>query len=116
MGACMDQKDWGALYNVAGPAGAIGFAVALFRGVIDQCGGWRRWVASLFASVLVAVFIGLGLHDTGVPVIMQSAVVGLCSYIARDILMGLTQLSGMLATSPLEFLQKVREAIKGRQQ
>lgn len=112
----MNQDDWHKLMNVAAPAGALGFAVAVFRGVIDQCGGWRKWFAGLAASVLVAALVGLGLHDAQVPVYMQFAIVGLCAYVARDILMGLTQLSGMLANSPFEFFQRIRDAIKGRGQ
>lgn len=112
----MDQNDWKRILDVAGPAGLIGFAVAVFRGVIDQCGGWRKWFAGLAASVLVAAFVGLGLHDADVPAYMQSAIVGLCAYVARDILMGLQQLSGMMASSPLKFVKNLRDAIRGKQQ
>lgn len=109
----MNQDDWHKLMNVAAPAGALGFAVAVFRGVIDQCGGWRKWFAGLAASVLVAALVGLGLHDAEVPVYMQYAIVGLCAYVSRDILMALTQLSGMLAASPFDFFRKIRAAIRG---
>ena len=111
----MDQKDWQNLLNVAGPAGAIGLSVAIARGVIDQVGGWRVWLSGGAASVLVAAFVGLGLHDADVPVFMQSAIVGLCAYVARDILMGLQQLSGMVAASPLEALRKIRDLLRGKE-
>lgn len=110
----MNQDDWQRVLNVAGPAGAIGFAVAVFRGVIEQSGGWRKWCAGLAASVLVAGLVGLGLHDTDVPAIMQSAVVGLCAYVARDILMGLTQVSSMVASNPIAALERVRDFLRGR--
>lgn len=99
--------------SVAAPAGAIGFAVAVARGVIDQAGGWRLWLSGGAASVLVASLVGLGLHDTEVPVFMQSAIIGLCAYVARDILLGLQQLSRMVAASPLEALRRIRDALRG---
>lgn len=110
----MNQDEWQRFMNVAAPAGALGFAVAVFRGVIEQGGGWRKWIAGLAASVLVATFVGLGLHDTGVPAFLQSAVVALCAYVARDILMGITQVSGMVASSPFETLERIRDFLRGR--
>lgn len=110
----MNQDDWQKVFNVAGPAGALGFAVAVFRGVIDQCGGWRKWLAGLAASVLVAALVGLGLRDADMPLYLQFATVGLCAYIARDILMGLTQISGMVASQPFETLAKIRDFLRGR--
>ena len=109
----MNQDEWQKFLHVAAPVGALGFAVAVFRGVIDQSGGWRKWVAGLAASVLVATFVGLGLHDTGVPAFLQLAVVALCAYVARDILMGITQVSGMVAVSPFETLARIRDLLRG---
>lgn len=109
----MNQDEWQKFLHVAAPAGALGFAVAVFRGVIEQGGGWRKWIAGLAASVLVATFVGLGLHDTGVPAFLQFPIVGLCAYVARDILMGLTQLSSMMASSPFEFATKIRDFLRG---
>ena len=109
----MNQDDWQKLFNVAGPAGAIGFSVAVFRGVINQCGGWRVWLSGLAASILVAVLVDLGMHDYDAPFSVKLAVVGLCAYIARDILIGLTQVSGMIASKPFETLEKVRDFLRG---
>lgn len=110
----MDQQDWQKLVNVAAPAGAVGLAVAIARGVIDQCGGWKKWIAGLVAAPLVAAWVGLGLHESGTPIYMQFSIVGLCAYVARDILTGLTQLSSMLAQSPFEFATKIRDFLRGR--
>ena len=110
----MNQDEWQKFLHVAAPAGALGFAVAVFRGVIEQGCGWRKWFAGLAASVLVSAFVGLGLHDTETPCFLQYAIVGLCAYVARDILMGLTHISGMVASQPFETLTKIRDFLRGR--
>lgn len=110
----MNQDEWQKFLHVAAPAGALGFAVAVARGVIEQCGGWRKWVASLVACLLVSTLVGLGLHDTDMSVYMQFPIVGLCAYVARDILTGLSQLSSMMASSPFEFAGKIRDFLRGR--
>lgn len=110
----MNQDEWQKFMNVAAPAGGIGFAVAVFRGVIEQQGGWRKWFAGLAAAIVVGIVVGLGLHSTDVPVFMQHSIVIVCSYVARDILMGLTQVSGMVASKPLETIGRIIDFIRGR--
>ena len=109
----MDQQDWQRILGVAGPAGILGLAFAAARGIIDQVGGWRPWLIGMTSAVVVSSLVGLGLHDSKMSVWAQSAVIGLCAYVSRDILLGLIQLSSMLAASPLEFFRKVRAAIRG---
>lgn len=110
----MNQDEWQKALQVAGPAGALGLIVAVMRGVIDQQGGWRVWLSGLTAAMLVSVIVGLGLHDTDIPQYMQIAIVGLCAYVSRDILTGVVQLSGMMASSPFGFLKEIRDFLRGR--
>lgn len=105
--------DWGKVLAVAAPAGIIGLAVAVARGVIEQQGGWRVWVVGMTAAVTVSVLVALGLKATDIGPVAQSAVVGTCAYVSRDILTGLQQLSSMLASNPFGFIAKIRAAIRG---
>lgn len=110
----MNQEEWNKLLGVAAPAGGIGFAVAVFRGVIERQGGWRIWLSGLAAAGIVGMTVGLGIHASDIPIYAQLAVVILCSYVARDILMGLTQVSGMIASKPFETLERIRDFLRGR--
>lgn len=110
----MNQDEWNKLLGVAAPAGGIGFAVAVFRGVIERQGGWRIWLSGLAAAVVVGITVGLGIHASDAPIYVQFAIVIVCSYVARDILMGLTQISGMVASKPIETLGRILDFIRGR--
>lgn len=110
----MNQDDFQKVLNVAAPAGALGFAVAVFRGVIERQGGWRVWLSGLVAAGFVGITVGLGIHASDIPIYAQLAIVIVCSYVSRDILMGLTQISGMVASKPIETLGKIWDFIRGR--
>ena len=109
----MNQDDWQNMLKVAGPAGTLGLVGAVLRGVIDQIGGWRVWLVGMTAAGIVSTLVGLGLQAINISVLAQYAIIGTCAYVSRDILTGLTQLSGMLAANPFSFIAKLRSAIKG---
>ena len=109
----MSSDEWTKVLAVAGPAGIVGLLVAVARGVIEQLGGWRVWFVGMTAAVTVSILVGLGLQATEIGLLAQSAIMGTCAYVSRDILMGLQQLSAMLATNPFGFIAKIRGAIRG---
>lgn len=99
----------------AAVAGLIGLMAGIARGVIVmKHGGWVPFVRGLIASVLVAVLIGWGIDDTDLSPTKAAAVIGVCAYLADDILVGLAEFARLFGADPLGFATRVWDAIRGR--
>jgi hypothetical protein len=98
----------------AAPAGILGLVVGVMSGIIQQrYGSWFAWFKGVLSAVLVAIFVGLGIADSGLSSATQYAIVGVCSFVGSDILDGILQLSTMLKIDPIGFIRRVGGAIKG---
>lgn len=107
-------SDWEKVLAVAAPAGLVGLLVGVISGIVKQrYGTWWHWGRGLLTAVVVAVLVGLGLHDTSLSPTSQAAIIGVCAFIASDLLDGVTQLATLLKTDPIGFLAKVRDAWRG---
>lgn len=108
------QGDWEKVISVAAPAGAVGLLVGVVSGLIKQRhGSWWGWGRGLLSAVVVAVLVGLGIHDTGISATTQAAIIGVCAFVAADLLDGVLQLATLLRTDPLGFFERVLNALRG---
>lgn len=101
--------------SAAAAAGAIGLIVGIARGIVQQRhGGWVTFCRGLVASVLVAVLIGWSIEDAGLTPSQLAAIVGVCAYLADDVLMGLGELAKIAGADPFGFVARVWAAVRGR--
>lgn len=91
-----------------------GLVVGIAKGIINRYGGLKTWLALLCASVLVSSLTGLALEDSGLTKTQQFAVIGLCTFLAEDILLGLGVLSKMFAKNPVIALQLIWDRFRGK--
>lgn len=97
-------------------AGLGGVLVAIGRMIIHQrYGGWLVWLSAGVGTVLVAVLVGLAIHDTELSTTQQAAVIGVCAYLADDILLGLGALAKLFGSDPLGTLRRIWDAVRGRE-
>lgn len=109
----MSSKN--SLLTVMATGGAIGLAVGTARGLIqERHGGWMGFIRGLTASVTVAVLTGWLLEDLVVAETLKAGIIGLCAYVADDILMGLKNLSTALAQDPRQFLREMVATWRGQ--
>ena len=111
------DEDQRKLLTVAATAGAIGLFAGVVRGVVQQRhGGWPNFFRGLAASVAVAILVGWGLDDAGLSPTKAAAIIGVCSWLADDVLLGLGELAKVFGADPLGFIDRVWKAIRGQKQ
>ena len=108
-----DPDDLQRIVSAVKTPGLVGLIVGIASGIIQQWKELRTWVTGLVAAVTVAVLIGFGVSDTGLPLLLKYALIGVGAYTAKDILTTVSQLATMLRVDPFGFVHKIREAIKG---
>ena len=110
----MADPDFQRIATAVETPGLIGLIVGVVGGVIQQrYGSWFAWARGVLAAVTVAILLGLWLRESTVPFFMQCGLIGVCAFVATDILDSFGQLANMLKTDPFGFVAKVREAIRG---
>lgn len=91
-----------------------GLAVGLAKGVIQRrYTGWGQWLSLLVGAVLVSVLVGLAVHETGLSETQQWAVIGVCTFVAEDLLLAVGAIGAAFARDPLHALQHFWDAIRG---
>lgn len=95
-------------------SGVAGLAVGIARGLIsNRHGGLAGFLRGAVASVITSVLVGLAIADSGLSPTKQYAIVGLCAYVADDLLTGVIVLFQAFATNPMKFLMDVWTSIRG---
>ena len=93
---------------------AIGLAVGILRGLIEQkYGGLWAWVGGLAAAVLVGVLVSLGLSDADMSPTMKVAIACAAAFVADDVLRGLRALASMVGADPLGAARRILAALRG---
>lgn len=109
-----NREDYSALVTIMSVSGVLGLVVGIMRGVIQQkhgsVGGFLR---GILASIFVAVIASWGLVNSGLSLNTQAMIIGICSFIADDILLGLMSLSTLLGRDPLGFFSRLLAAYRG---
>lgn len=96
-------------------AGIIGLVTGIARGVVQQKhNGWTGFFRGLVASVLVAVLMGWTLADLDVSPTKQAVIIGVCAYLADDVLLGLQEVARLFGADPFGTLQRIRQAMRGQ--
>lgn len=109
------KDEWNKLLSLMTAAGLGGLFVGAAKGVIQRrYGGWWQWLSLLFAATLTAILVGLSIHDTGLTETQQAAVIGVCAFLAEDILLGLGALAALFSKDPIGTVRSVWDAIRGR--
>ncbi len=102
------------MLSAAATAAVIGLFAGVARGVIQQKhGGWVAFLRGLVASVLVAVLIGWSIDDVDLSPTKLAAIIGVCAYLADDVLLGLGELAKIFGADPFGFARRVWAAIRG---
>lgn len=110
-----DKESLDVLLAVGAPAGIIGLAVGIARGIVQaRYGTLRAWAGGIVASVLVGVAVGWGLGETSFSVTTKAAIVAACSYVAGDVLLGLLVLGSLFSRDPAAFTARVIDGVRGR--
>ena len=107
---------WGRLATLVASSGAAGALIAALRSIIlRRYGGFWMWFSLMCASVLVAVLVGLAVDDTGLSESQKAAVIGICAFVAEDILLGVSVIAGALRSDPIGTLRQIWAAIRGKE-
>lgn len=108
------KEDWNALLTAMTASGALGMIAGIFSGIIQKKhGSFGGFIRGVLASVFVGVLAGWGLADTDLSLNTRSMVIGICSFIADDILLGLMSLATLLGRDPFGFFSRVLSAYRG---
>jgi hypothetical protein len=109
-----NKEELSTLMTALTASGAIGLAVGIARGIIQQKhGSFGAFLRGTIASVLVAVLVSWGLADAGLSVTTKGAITGICAFIADDILLGLLSLGALIGKDPLGFFSRLSAAYRG---
>lgn len=108
------KDDINAIIAIAAGSGALGLAVGIMRGVIQQKhGSIGGFIRGILASIFVAVMVSWGLVDSNLSLSTRGMVTGICSFIADDILLGLMSLATLMGRDPFGFFSRVLAAYRG---
>ena len=109
-----DDEEIRRLLTIAGSAGMGGFLLGLAKGVIqERHGSFWMFMRGLAASVIVAMLAAFALNDLGMSWTRQAAIIGVMSYVAEDMLVGLLILAKLFSANPVKFLKDVWKSIRG---
>jgi len=109
------KEHWEEVVSLVTATAIGGTLVGLFRGIIvRRYGGWLQWTSLLLGSTLVATLTGLAIHDSGLSNSQQAAMIGVCAFLAEDILLGLGTLATLFRNDPLGTIREVWRAIRGK--
>lgn len=103
------------LASIATASGAAGVFIATARYTIQhRPGGWVGWLVGGVASSLVAVLVGLALDGSSLSPGQRWALIGVCAYLAEDILIGTLALAALMRGDPLGVLARLLAALRGK--
>ena len=103
------------LIEILSLTGLIGFVVGVAKHVvIVRHGSWWNFCMGLIAFVLVAIFVGLLLEDTNFSLTTKTAMIGICAYVAEDILDVLRNLVVAFRNDPKGFIKEGLDMWRGR--
>lgn len=102
------------LLTTAATTGTISLVVGVAKGIIQaKHGSLGNWVRGITSSVIVGIAIGWWLHDSGLGVSTQAALISICAYVADDVLLGLIAIAGMFSRDPPSFVARFIRILKG---
>lgn len=111
----MDEEHHKTIVTAAITAGVIGMVMGIARGIVQQKhGGWGPFFRGLVASIAAAILVGWGLADFDMSPTKQAFVIGVCAYLADDVLTGLQEIAKLFSADPFGTFEKVWSALRGR--
>lgn len=114
-GPCNMKEEWDRVLTVVAATGLGGFIVGVFRiAILRKYGGWLTWLAALCGSVLVAVLAGLAVQDTGLTEAQRWGVVGICAFVADDLVIAIMSIAQMMRSDPVGFFSRIVRAARGK--
>ena len=109
------QKEYEGALVTAGVTGTLALVIGIFRAVINERhGGPRGLIRGILASIVVAVLVGWALTGFDLQLPVKLAIVGVCAYLADDILLGLVVIGSLFRDDPGSFIFKLFDALRGR--
>lgn len=109
------KEDVTTLLSVMSVSGVIGLVVGITRGIIQtKHGTFAAFLRGVLASIFVATLVSWGLADTALSVTSRGVIIGIASYIADDILLGLMSLGALAGRDPLGFIERLTAAYRGQ--
>jgi hypothetical protein len=111
----MNEHDVHELAAASGLGGVIGLLVASFRGaILRKYGGGGAWFRGLGASLFVGVLTAWSMHDYVDSPFKTGSLIAFCSFIADDLLQGMTVVGNLIRENPIGFIGRLRDAWAGR--
>lgn len=109
------KEEWDRVVVTVAASSFAGLCIGIAKTLILQRhGGWLPWLSMMAAAVVVAVMIGLTVDSTALPPTQKWAIVGLCAYLAEDILIGVGALVKLASTDPFGTVHKILDLFRGR--
>lgn len=109
------QQEIDSLLTTAGATGLLAICIGIARGVIQQKhGSLGAFIRGITSSVVVAVLVGWGIHETSLSLTTQMAFVGVCAYLADDVLMGLLVIGRLFREDPGSFISRTLDLFRGK--
>jgi hypothetical protein len=110
-----DKDGYQALIASLTTFGLLGLVVGIMRGIIQQKhGSIGAFFRGIVASIFVAVIVSWGLADGALSPTTRATIIGVCSFIADDILLGLMSLGSLMGRDPLGFFSRLLAAYRGQ--
>lgn len=111
----MNKDGYSTLLAYLATGGVLGLFVGIARGIIQQKhGSIGAFFRGVVASIFVAVIVSWGLADTTITNTTQATIIGVCAFIADDILLGLVSLGSLMGRDPLGFFSRLLAAYRGQ--
>lgn len=110
-----NREEYESLIATASATGGLAFFIGIARVVIHKNhGSTMSFIRGIISSIVVAVLVGWGIKDVGLPLTGQMSIVGVCAYLADDVLLGLLVLGSLFREDPSSFITRLIDAFRGR--
>lgn len=101
--------------STAGITAILAFFIGIARTVIhEKHSNVMTFIRGIIASMVVAVLVGWSISNIGLSMTIQMAIVGICSYLADDVLLGLLVIGSLFRENPGSFLSKLLDLLRGK--
>ena len=109
------REEWERVMHAAAASGGVGVLVGVVRIVVShRYDGFWQWLSVLCGTVFVATMAGLVVADSDLSPAWSGAVVGLCPFVADNLILALLTLAKSLGANPVRAIRRISAALRGQ--